>query len=56
MKYPHVVKYQGVWYPAGANVPTDTEPPVTVSVVEVVEKPKAERPKGRKPKKDKVQP
>jgi len=26
MKYNHVVKYKGVWYPAGADVPNETAP------------------------------
>ena len=42
MKYPHIVNHNGVWYPAGTEVPVDApkkeEPKVEVKPVEV-EKP-----------------
>ena len=37
MKYNHVVKKGGIWYPAGAEVPeTDTKPTPVVEVVEEI--------------------
>ena len=41
MKYPYAIKYQGVWYPAGVNVPNDTNP-IVVDVPKPIEVPKPE--------------
>lgn len=56
MVYPYVVKYHGVWYPAGAEVPTEdthlsdeeTEDDVMLEKKPVEEIPVKRR--GRKPK------
>lgn len=45
MTYPHLVKFNGVWYEAGQNVPNDNkqgkvEKPIPATVVE--EKPQTE--------------
>ena len=43
MKYPYIVNYGGVWYPAGADVPVGEKPIIKNKVEEkVVETPKAE--------------
>lgn len=45
MKYPYIVNKDGVWYPAGAEVPEGTNPIVDKKVEvkqEVVETPKVE--------------
>lgn len=40
MKYGHVVKRNGVWYPAGAEVPeTDAKPTQVAEIVEETEEP-----------------
>lgn len=39
MRYPHIVKYKGVWYPAGAEVPVGQPEP---EIVEVPEEPEEE--------------
>ena len=40
MKYNHVVKRNGVWYPAGAEVPDfDTKPTTAIETVEEKEEP-----------------
>ena len=41
MKYPHIVKYQGVWYPAGADVPNEATP-FAVDEPKPIEVPKKE--------------
>ena len=34
MIYPYIVNKNGVWYPAGANVPEDTSPIITDNLTE----------------------
>ena len=34
MKYPYIVNKNGVWYPAGMDVPEDTSPIVTDNLTE----------------------
>lgn len=59
MKYPHIVKHNGVWYPAGAEIPDDATPAFVEDVPMPIEEPKEEPIKapatekkrgGRKPK------
>ena len=56
MVYPYVVKYHGVWYPAGAEVPTEDthlSDEKTEDAVMLEKKPVEEIPvkrRGRKPK------
>lgn len=53
MKYPYIVKHNGVWYPAGAEVP-DKPAKKAQPVIPAVEAINTERkPRGRKPKDDK---
>ena len=36
MKYPYIVNKNGVWYPAGADVPEDTSPIATDNLTEKI--------------------
>ena len=36
MKYPYIVNKNGVWYPAGADVPDDTSPIATDNLTEKI--------------------
>lgn len=62
MKYPHIVKHNGVWYPAGVEIPEDATPVLVEDVPKPIEEPKKEPIKapatekkrgGRKPRNNK---
>lgn len=42
MKRPHIVKHNGVWYPAGVEIPEDATPVLVEDVPKPVEEPKKE--------------
>lgn len=42
MKYPHIVKHNGVWYPAGVEIPEDATPVLVEDVPKPIEEPKEE--------------